>query len=412
MNSLVLRIAYRYLLGTHSEKNISVMVIISFIGIFIGTFALALVASIMNGFEKATHEKLQGIHSQVIMRSASNEPLNLEKIETVLHEEFPAVANFAPTTFKQVIIQKKESNDLTNALLLKAIDPSLEEKVSTIGNTVTGLPGLKASLSFLLDGNQVVIGKKMADSLGVTPGQEIRLLFTPEQKVRNKKITLDSYDVTVSGTFSTGIEEFDYGLILASFSLVKKIFPDAGVTQLNIRLQPGADEQATISQLKNRFNIDVYSWKDLYPALVSALKLEKYVMILILALIALVASMNIISLLFMQIIQKRPDIAIYQAMGMASTKIMLIFLFMGIGICLFAGLFGLAAAYGVGLLLKKYPFISLPDTYYVSHLPIQMSWEIFLLVFIIVLLMGTLASLLPARSVKSIKVAKILRFEG
>ena len=208
------------------------------------------------------------------------------------------------------------------------------------------------------------------------------MLFTPEQKVRNKKIALDNYDVTVSGTFSTGIEEFDYGLILASFSLVKKIFPDAGVTQLSIRLAPGANEQATIAQLKNRFNIDVFSWKDLYPALVSALKLEKYAMLLILALIALVATMNIISLLFMQIIQKRPDIAIYQAMGLSGTNIMVIFLLMGMGICFVAGLCGLAAAYGAGLLLKKYPFISLPDTYYVSHLPIQMSWEIFLLVFI------------------------------
>jgi lipoprotein-releasing system permease protein len=412
MNSLVFRIAYRYLLGTHSEKNISVMVIISCIGIFIGTFALALVASIMNGFEKATHEKLQGIHSQVIMRSTSNEPLNFEKIAAVLGKEFPSVGDFAPTTFKQVIIQKKENNDLTNALLLKAIDPSLEEKVSNIGNTITGLPGLKAPLAFLLDGNQVVIGKKMAESLDITPGNEIRLLFTPEQKVRNKKIALDNYDVTVSGTFSTGIEEFDYGLILASFSLVKKIFPDAGVTQLSIRLAPGANEQATIAQLKNRFNIDVFSWKDLYPALVSALKLEKYAMLLILALIALVATMNIISLLFMQIIQKRPDIAIYQAMGLSGTNIMVIFLLMGMGICFVAGLCGLAAAYGAGLLLKKYPFISLPDTYYVSHLPIQMSWEIFLLVFIIVLIMGTLASLLPARSVKSIQIAKILRFEG
>ena len=67
MNNLTLLITWRYILGARSDKNISIMMLICFLGIFIGAFALALVASIMNGFEKVTHRKLQGIHSQLIM---------------------------------------------------------------------------------------------------------------------------------------------------------------------------------------------------------------------------------------------------------------------------------------------------------------------------------------------------------
>ena len=73
-----------------------------------------------------------------------------------------------------------------------------------------------------------------------------------------------------------------------------------------------------IQKLRHRLGLDVYSWKDLYPSLVASLKLEKYVSFFILALILLVASMNIISLLFMQITQKRPTIALLQAMGMST----------------------------------------------------------------------------------------------
>ena len=410
MNKLSLLITWRYLLGARTEKNISIMVLICFLGIFIGAFALALVASIMNGFEKATHQKLRSIHAQIIMRSLGNE-LDADKISEVLKSEFPEIQSFSPSSYKQIIIQKPGSQEITNAVILKAIDPTMEEKTSSIGEKIIQGIGNTKSLTALVGDDRIVIGKKLAETLGLKVGDTIDLLYISDQ-IKNRKITLSKKDVQVSGIFSTGIEEFDSNLILGSFFLLNSLFDQSGVNQFNIQLKPNVSEKETIAKLKNRFGLDVFSWKELYPALVAALKLEKYAMFFILALITLVASMNIISLIFMQIIQKRPDIAIFQAMGMHNRDIIKLFMFMGVGLSAIAATAGLIAAYIFGLILEKYPFITLPDTYYVSHLPVQMEWYIFLLVFALIIGMSILATWIPARNIRSVDAAHVLRFEG
>jgi len=152
--------------------------------------------------------------------------------------------------------------------------------------------------------------------------------------------------------------------------------------------------------------------EQLYPALLEALKLEKYAMFLILALITLVASMSIISLLFMQITQKRADIAILKSMGLSAGNISKIFLYVGITIAFFGSAIGLGLAFVAGWLLEKYPFIQLPDAYYVSHLPAKMEWPIFIAVFAIVMILSFLSTWIPARRTKKINISRILRFEG
>ncbi len=411
--NVVYLIGWRYLQGAGAHKSISAMVIICFCGIFIGTLALALVASIMNGFEKITHQKLQGIHAQIIMRSYGNE-LNAPAIEVAL-KTVPEIAAYSPATFKQVIIQNTNSDDITNAVLLKGVDPHREATTSTIGNKIIAHQGTEKNFTALLHHNQIAIGAKLAEYLHLAVGDTVNLLYLdPEaaRTARSHKITLDSQKAIVSAIFSTGIEEFDAGMILCSLEFLQKIYPGTLVSQFNIQLAPGADEALVIKQLQKQFNLEVFSWKELYPALVSALKLEKYAMFFILALIALVASMSIVSLIFMQIIQKRPDIAILTSMGMRSGTIAALFIIMGMVLAISAAIAGLCGAFLIGLLLEKYPFIALPDTYYVTHLPIYMEWHIFLAVLGLVILMSFVATWLPTRSIKMMNVASALRAEG
>lgn len=403
-------LGWRYLKDARSEKNISLMILICFCGIFIGTLALALVASVMNGFEKVTHQKLQSIHSQIIMRAVGKE-LNGPAIESVL-KTLPEINAYSPSIYKQVIIQNPDSDDITNAVVLKGIDPSLEKNTSAIGQKISGYEGTSKELSTLVTDDSIVIGSKLAEQLGIIPGESVDLLYISNEKVKNRKITLDKQTVKVSGIFTTGIEEFDAGMILGSLSLVQTLFPHTGITQYNISLAPEVNESQAIQNLKQKFKLEVFSWKELYPALVAALKLEKYAMFFILALIALVACMSIISLIFMQIIQKRPDIAILKSMGMHSNSITQLFIIMGVGLAAIAATCGLISAYLIGLLLQKYPFITLPDTYYVSHLPIEMEWSLFLAIFLLVLLMSLIATWLPTRTIKTMNPAQVLRFEG
>jgi lipoprotein-releasing system permease protein len=135
-------------------------------------------------------------------------------------------------------------------------------------------------------------------------------------------------------------------------------------------------------------------------------------MFLILALITLVASMNIISLLFMQITQKVGDIAILQAMGCSVGTLSRTFFYSSFFLSLLASSLGLGCAALACILLEAYPFIELPDIYYVTHLPAKMEPWLFLIVFILVNALTLLSTWLPIKRIRRINIAKVLRFEA
>lgn len=409
MQSLSWLLAWRYLLGTAYEKSISTMAAICFSGILIGTFSLALVLFVMNGFEKVTHEKLRSIHPSITMRSYGN-TLDTQRIGAVLKEDFPAVTAWSPTHDEHVIIQGQSDQGM-NVALLRAIEPHSQTRVSALEKKIIHALNAPTLASTLAD-NHVLIGHKLAQELEVAVGMPINLMFSEHGQPQSRKVRFKEKTTLVGGIFDTGIEEFDSNLIIGSFALMNTMWPDSGATQLSISLDPNTDQETTLDALRVRFGLEAYSWQDLYPALVSALKLEKYVMFFILALITLVASMNIISLLFMKITHKRGDIAILKAMGMRDRAIQHIFLIMGSALCFFGALAGLALAGIVGTLLQNYPFITLPDVYYVSHLPVHMTWHLFAAVFIVVMILGMLATWLPTRTTRSINVSRVLRFEA
>lgn len=412
MKTISLFLAWRYLRGPKKEGAISVMIKICFAGILIGSCALTLVLGVMNGFEKITHQKFQGIHAQIIMR-AHGQPLELDEISQVLDTEFPEIRAWSPSDTRQAIIQHPHSDDISNVVLIKGIDPEREKHTTTLDHSITnGKPGSPKTLPAILTTNHIMIGDKLAENLDLFPGDTAFILVTQDTHTRSKKINLERINAIIGGTFSTGIDEFDSGVVFCSLPFLEEMFPDSSPTQLNIALHSHANENAIIARLRERFKMDVFSWKDLYPALVSSLKLEKFAMGLILALIILVASMNIVSVLFMQITQKRGDIAILQALGMSHRAIKHIFIWIGMIISIIASSLGLLLAAILGLLIERYPIIELPDAYYVgTHLPVALTISIYCGVFALIFGMSLCATLFSARSTRRINIAQVLRFE-
>ena len=407
MKNLSLFLGWRYLLGTRAERSVSTMIIICFLSILIGSFSLALVASIMNGFEQTTHKKMQGIHSQILI-SANGELLDAEKIAQVLQKEFPEVIGFSPRAEGHAIIQHQDGDDSHSITVIRAIDPHKEPTVSTFEAKLEN--GKK--LSDLLTKNNILVGKTVSENASIKNKQPLTLFIAQESSVRRRKIKFLDHNAVVNGIYKTGIEEFDANVIFCSLVFFEKLFPDSGPTEIGIKLAPNTHEPTVIKKMRKRLGLSVHSWKDFYPALVSALKLEKYAMFFILALITLVASMNIISLMFMQISRKRSDIAILKAMGTSDKIISRIFLSTGMFVSLVASCAGLLTALGVNILLNAYPFISLPDAYYVSHLPSHMTPKIFFAVFFVVLLLSFFSTLFAVQRTKKINVSQVLRFEG
>lgn len=413
-----LLLALRFLSGAHKEKNISVMIKVCFLSILISTFALTLIVSVMKGFEKATHDKLQGIHSDLIMR-AHGQPIDFDKLKNVIDKEFNnSIIAIAPSSIAQVIIQpgdkksdnnKKESNSETNLVMLQAIDPELEPKVSALKDMLVEKYENTNNWSILLKNNNIFVGYSLAQNLFLKINDNIDLLF-PDDEIYNNKVTLNNKQAKIAAIFKTGINEFDEHVIFCSLSFFNQIF-DSGITQISLKLKDISKEKEIIKILKARFSMEVYSWKDLYPAIVSALMLEKYAMFFILALVTLVASMNIISLLFMYVTQKRGEIAILKSMGVSDNSIISIFILLALSISLLACLSGIILAAIVSVILNKYPFIKLPDVYYVTHLPAHMDWQLVFIILIVVLLLSFFSTIIPAFKVKQINIAQVLKDE-
>lgn len=409
MKSVSSLLAFRYLLGSTYEKNVSSMAIICFVSILIGTFSLALVTAIMHGFEVTIHEKMQGIHAQAIIRSYDDEELDEEQIMHVIAQDFPDILHASPQSNAYALIKSDETDDnhIPIVVMLKGVDPERERTVSSIEKKLLS----PSSLPSVLHDNHILIGKKLAERLALKPGMPLTVFYFDEPSGR-RKVKIHESHAMVGEIFDTGIDEFDSSLVICTLKFLKKILPASRISNISLTFKKDTNEEKIISALRDRLSLDVYSWKDLYPALVSALKLEKYAMFFVLMLITLVASMNIISLLFMLITQKRPDIAILRTMGMPSRAITRIFTMIGMLIVSSAAFLGLALAWLASFLLERYPFIELPDVYYVSHLPARMDWVITGTVFAAVMIISILATWIPARRTRSISVADVLRFEG
>jgi len=405
--STSLLIAWKYLI---SKKNgsTSIMIKICFFSISLAVFSLSLIALIMNGFEFVTKQKIESIYPQFIMQSREGY-INFPKIKNILINEFNQIDSFSPFNTQYGIIQINEdakSEDINNVVIIKGIDPENEFKVTKLNEKIEFK--LFNNLLELLNNNKIIIGKKLAQDLKINLGSTITILVP--QEFEFGKIGFEPHKVFVSGIFNTGIDELDSKSIISSLNLVRALYPESGITHIGIKLKPGVNENKITQILKSRFKLQVYSWKNLYPSLVSALKLEKYVMVFIFFLITSIATMNIISLIFMFITQKSKDIAILKCMGLNYFKIKIIFLLIGIFLVSFSSIFGLILSYLAAKFLEYYPFIELPDVYYATHLPIKIEASIFIWIFVMVMLIGLFACWIPIKKIKGFSLGQLLRF--
>lgn len=405
MNKLTFLLARRYLLGSTYERSISTVTLICFISIFVASGSLTLVNAVMRGFQVAVHQKLQGIHADATIQSY-DAPLNEQAIQQVISDEFPEIVASSPVHIGNALIQSDEYAHPT-VLILNGIDPHKERLVSNIETKLTP----HGSLATIVHGNTVAIGRNIADAHNLCVGDTFTLYYLDELSGK-RKVTVHQQEALVGGIFKTGIEEYDANLIYTSLSFFHKLFSHDGADQIKITFAPTIDHEISIKKLHQRLMLDVYSWKQLYPSLVSALQLERYAMFFILLLITIVASMNIIALLFMLIQAKKSDIAILHSMGASLRMIKSIFIAIALTITGLATTLGLLCAAGICWLLNTYPFITLPDTYYVSHLPAQLEWHMIVLVFATIMIIAILATIVPLRNIKRSAIAQVLRFEG
>ncbi|OGB85833.1 hypothetical protein A3J41_02550 [candidate division TM6 bacterium RIFCSPHIGHO2_12_FULL_38_8] len=406
MRKNFLYLATRYLLTKYQQATIKLMIHICFCGILVATCCLALVVSVMNGFEQATYEKMQSIYPDLILHCNERDEICSELENLQKDPNFPRF-HAATQKYGQALLCNPNIDQTPTTLSIRAIIPNDEIKVSNIASKI--ISPKNQPLDNLISDNKILVGSCLAQNLELEIDDEVFLLCSKELK-SNFCMNFSYHPVIISGVFKTGIDELDSSMIFCHQNYFDQLFTDHPIDQVHLKLSDIKHEQLILKKFQETFDTNIYSWKDLYPTLLSALKLEKYAMIFILMLIVFVASMNIMSLISMYITQKKRDVAILLCFGMTQNAIKKIFIAMSFMIAFSASLIGLIIAWTIGILLQTYPCIKLPDNVYDSdYLPIQLELSVFSVIFIVTILISIIASLHATSQIKKIKITETLK---
>ncbi len=411
-------IGLRYLLARRSETFISLITVISILGVTISVITLNVTVAVMTGFEEAIRDRLLGVNAHILLFK-SGEYLDeyQELIPKLMQEE--GVQSVAPTVFGQAIIT---SGSRVSGVVLRGIDPGeKDEGVVAIRRFITegSLQGLKTLHKVQIKDRYVelpgvILGIRLAGQLGVMVGEPIQVL-SPLGNPTPLGVIPKVRRFVVAGLFDSGWSEYDSSLAYMYLSDAQQFFELGDVvTNIGIRVKDVDQAQEIARRIQQGLGFPYLTedWSRLWPNLFSALRLERWVYILVLLLMVLIAAFNIISTLIMMVMEKRRDIAILQSMGATRSSIRRIFLIKGCVIGAVGTVLGVVLGLGICLLIQRYQFIELPrDVFLVSTVPVSISAGYFALVAVASFLICLLASIYPARQAARLDPVEIIRYE-
>ena len=382
---------------------------IAVIGVAVGVSALIIVNAVMTGFQSAIKSRLLSGNADIVVMKRDGAFYNHSYVESKL-SKFKHIAGVESFVYVPVMVIGSSSSTAVSASL-RGCEPDKEPAVTDIPKKLL----LGRWSEFESNENGVVLGRLLAEEVGVTVGDTITVLSPFEVKTPFGLFPKTAR-FTVSGIFEVGMYQFDSSLILAHMKTVKRKFGfgDA-VTGIMVKLT-GIEHLDSVKKKIQDFLGDdfmVQDWISLNKNLFSALKLEKLAMFFILTLIVIVASFNISSLLMMNANSKSRDIAILKAMGMKDSVIVKIFLLRGLLIGGLGTLIGEVIGVAVAVAGEKYKLISLPqDVYYIDHLPFLLTPFDCVLIGVTAVLLATMASVYPAKKASKMNIVEVLRREG
>jgi lipoprotein-releasing system permease protein len=412
-------IGLRYLKAKRKQTFISIITIISIVGVAVGVMTLIVVLAVMSGFEKTLKEKILGTQAHLVVLKANQQ--GMDHYEEVLKQvqEVKGVVSAAPFIFNQVMLSS-ESN--VSGVVIKGIDPDRVGKVTELAHNMKAgrLQDLKESGDH--DSPGIILGAELAKHLGVTLNDAIQVVsplgtMTPMGMMPKMK------RFRVVGIFYSGMYEYDNTMAYVSLESAQKFFGmGARVTGIEIKTDDIYKVKEIGKEIRQKLGFPFWTkdWMEMNRNLFSALKLEKIAMFIILVLIVLVAALNIISTLIMVVMEKNKDIAILKSMGTPSKGILRIFIIEG-GIIGVVGtalgtILGLSIALNldkiVAFLENRFGFkIFSPDIYYIEKFPSQVNPMDVGLIVMTAIFISLLATLYPSWRASKLDPAEALRYE-
>lgn len=411
---LPLFVGLRYFRAKRRNQFISFISFMSMVAIAIGVMALITVLSVMNGFQNELRARILGMVSDVTISSFSGQLADwqsvMQKVQGMQH-----VTGTEPYIEDQAMLANGANMSGT---IVRGIIPNDDKHVSDVGKKL-----ISGSLSDLKPGSyNIILGKDLAYSLGVGPGDKVIMLIS-KGNVTPAGIIPRLRRFTVVGIFYAGVYQYDSALALISLKDAQTLYSmgDA-VSGVRLKLDNNFLAQEVARRLTDKFKGEYYvsDWTQQNANLWTAIAIEKNVMFVILSLIDLVAAISIIIVLVMAVTDKQSDIAILRTLGMTPRDIMGVFIVQGTLIGFLGTMLGLilgiVLAHNVNNLLDfaRHLFhvqIFPANVYYISNLPSDIYVSDVLKVTISTFILTILATLYPAWRASRTQPAESLRYE-
>ena len=409
LNTIEKLISFRNLRPKKKEGFLKIISIFSFVGIMLGVATLIIVMSVMNGFRSELTDKILGFNSHITIQPYNSSISN--KIYLDLKKKYSNSKIIKVYNGEAIIMM----NNSAKGVLIRGIDPQSFNEINFFKKNI-----IDGNLDDFIDGT-IIIGKYLAIELGLVVGDKINIMSSNAASTPIGLIPKQSI-YKIAAVFSSGLYEFDKNVTFFnlgdSLSFFEKDYSDISL-EIFLQNPIEADKLKKDIQINNP-TLYVNSWSDLNKSFLSALKVERNVMFLILTLIIIVAAFNIISGLTILIKNKTKEIAILKSLGLSKNSIIKAFFLTGFLIGLFATVAGIVLGVIFSIYIEEIrQFLSIAfnvqifpeDVYFLEEMPSKISVNSILSIGLFSILITILASLFPSFAVTKIEPIKALKYE-
>jgi lipoprotein-releasing system permease protein len=403
-----LHVAVRYLLAKRKQAFISVISLISTLGVTVGVMAVIIALALMTGLQQELRDRILGSNAHVYVFKQGGISDYRAEVDRLM--KLPHVLGAAPAMHGMGLASVASHS---SAIQIKGIDPALESNVTDLPRSITSgsIDALRPSGPDDRDG--ILLGKDLAAELGVGVGDSISVL-TPEGTLSPMGMLPVPRRLRVAGTFSLGLYEFDSTYGFVRLETARRMLGRDTAEYIQLRLDDIFQAPQIAHEIPQRIGSEYVAtdWTDMSKSLFAALALEKIAVALAIGLIVMVAALNIVASLILLVMEKNRDIAILKTMGATARSVTAVFIMQGLIIGVIGTTVGAAAGVVVSRVLDRYQLIRVPvDVYQVTHLPFTLLARDFVAVVVTAILICFFATIYPSRQAARLDPAQALRYE-
>lgn len=417
-------VALRYLRSKRKEVFISIITVVSVLGVAISVMVLDIALAIMTGLESELKSKLVDAGAHIVLRKFGGDIENPQAVIDQL-KGIQDVVSVSPFTYNQALVTTTAG---ARGLLIRGFPDgaAVREKMKRMSlsdedlNQLFSPPPIDVERP---DGTTdsvvlppLIVGRALEEQLHVFPGSPVTV-FSPQLGNSPQGLVPRARRFLVVGVYRSGLREFEAGLAYTSLGEAQRFFGMAdSVTGLEIMVRDMFRAHEMIGAVMSRLGEDApqyyaTDWTEPNKPLWDAMKLEKQVYFVVLLLLILIASFSIVSTLVMVVIEKSRDVAVMKSIGATNGVIMRIFLFQGAIIGTLGVVCGTVLGYCGCLGLRRYGWPMDEQVFGVSTLPVHMEWSNFVIVLGCAWVITLLAGVYPALRASRLSPADALRFE-